>query len=311
MGLFKNNYQRWWGPSESRPKQFRNLNEAQWEQAKKVLKIRKYRKETLDNMFSKRLSELPVNIDSTSQYMQNNGGGKKTKKLLTHICGERKDGEESLRLAWKQTRQHMSHPEVYFSPKESLILAMNFRGHWIEYLHSHKRRMKEAGERNLGLSDESAKWKIIDKFLARAKQWDDEDDDKSPIEDELLLYEGLCDFDDALRTKRRCKKGYKIKLQQAKKKLVKCLERRLDDRISVSLIGVILGLQGKAQTALNFLVKATSIVADPQFFSMLVHKLYQILKLKESSPEQREEASSSLADVIYLENFEREVVRVA
>ena len=314
MGLFKNNYASWWGPAESRPKQFRNLNPEQWNQAKKVLKMRKYRKDQLDSMFSKRLHELPVNINSLSQFMQNNGGGKKTRKLLAHICGERKDEDDSLRLTWKQTRQHMNHPVMYFSSKESLILAMNFRSHCIEYLHTHRRKMKESN-RTLGLSDETAKWKIIDKFLDRAKDWEDEDNDHHPLERELLLYEGMCDFDDAIRAKRRCKKEYKRKLVCAKKRLIKCLETRVEDRIAVSLIGVILGLQGNAETALNFLISATKVVHDPEFFSALVHKLYQILKLrnepKEASKDDSEISYEYLAEVIHLGDRRSMEVKVA
>lgn len=313
MGLFKNNYASWWGPAESRPKQFRNLNPEQWAQARKVLKMRKYRKDKLDSMFNKRLADLPVNIDSISQYMQNNGGGKKTKKLLTHICGERKDDKLSLRLAWKQARQHMTHPVMYFTPQEAFVLAVNFRGHWIEHLHAHK-RINVQTDRPLGRSDEIAKWNIIGKFLSRAKEWDDEDETRSPMHEDLLLYEGMCDFDDALRTKRRCKKEFKKMLVQAKKKLIKCLENRSEDRISVSLIGVILGLQGKVETALNFLIAATKVVHDPEFFSMLVHKLYQILKLREANPTQNESDENSyelLAEVIHLGEFRRDAVMVA
>jgi hypothetical protein len=313
MGLYKNNYTNWWGPVESRPKQFRNLNPQQWEQARKVLKMRKHRKDTLESMFNKRLADLPVNSDSISQYMQNNGGGKKTRKLLTHICGERKDDKASLRLAWKQVRQHMFQPEIYFTPSESFVLAVNIRGHWIEHLHATKRKLKQSG-RTLGMSGESAKERIIEKFLNRAKDWKDEDEDRSPLSDDILLYEGICDFDDALRTKRRCKKEYKKTLVKAKKKLIKCLERRTEDRISVSLLGVILGLQGKAKTALNFLISATKVVYDPEFFSMLVHKIYQILKLRESRPAENESSEISyelLAEVVHLGEFRREAVMVA
>ena len=174
--------------------------------------------------------------------------------------------------------------------------------------------MKESN-RTLGLSDETAKWKIIDKFLDRAKDWEDEDNDHHPLERELLLYEGMCDFDDALRAKRRCKKEYKRKLVCAKKRLIKCLETRVEDRIAVSLIGVILGLQGKAETALNFLISATKVVHDPEFFSALVHKLYQILKLrnepKEASKDDSEISYEYLAEVIHLGDRRSMEVKVA